>query len=210
VAALTLPPLQPINPTLLLLLLWQTRLQTYFENHGIPASVVLKLLAFFSASPADQARVLACGSPDPAAFADAAVVRQAGLFAGQLLQHPPVPDCAQLVESACKQQQQQGLEGQEEGLVANQQQQDAGGTAEKPGNTQQQQQQLSPHDLLVKLWLVWVTNGHSFRMGSALFHYGSKLTHTCAAPNTGEALFCSFAVMTVACYPELFEGISTV
>jgi hypothetical protein len=43
--------------------------QSYFEQHSIPASVVLKLLAFFSASPEDQARVLACGSPKPAAFA---------------------------------------------------------------------------------------------------------------------------------------------
>jgi hypothetical protein len=156
-------------------------LQAYFEQHGIPASVILKLLAFFSATAADQARVLACGSPDPAAFADAAVVRQAQLFAGLLLQHPPVPEFAGMVSAGCKQQQQQ----QQELLDAAQEE----GAAKKDSKNPQQQQQFSPHDLLVKLWLVWVTNGHSFCMGSALFQYGSKLTHTCAAPNTGKAYF---------------------
>jgi hypothetical protein len=47
-----------------------------------------------------------------------------------------------------------------------------------------QQQQPSAFDMLVRVWLIWVLNGHSFKMGSALFDYGSKLTHTCAAPNT--------------------------
>ncbi|WIA13990.1 hypothetical protein OEZ85_002553 [Tetradesmus obliquus] len=168
---LHVPQLKPSNPL-------YKPLQAYFESHGIPASVVLKLLACFSASSAEQSRVLACGSPDPAAFADAAVVKQAQLFAGLLLEHPPVPDFLELVDSACKQQQQQQLQEEEEALDA--QQQDEA----EVGGKQQQQQQWGPHDLLVKLWLVWVTNGHSFRQGSALFHFGSKLTHTCAAPNT--------------------------
>ncbi|KAF6263849.1 hypothetical protein COO60DRAFT_305903 [Scenedesmus sp. NREL 46B-D3] len=146
---LQVPQLKPSNPL-------YRPLQTYFEQHGIPSSVVLKLLAYCSATSADQARVLACRSPDPAAFADAQLVQQAQRFAGLLLQHPPVPDFRELLEGACRHQQQQ----------------------------QQQQQQLSAHELLVKLALVWATNGHSFGAGSALFRYGSTLTHTCAAPNT--------------------------
>jgi hypothetical protein len=153
---------------------------------------VLKLLAYFTATPEDQARVLACGNPDPAAFADAQVVQQAQLFAGLLLQHPPVPDFQELIASALNQPQQQQQDEDNAASAVhpqdeNQQQQDDAEDAGKP--QQQQQQRLSPHDLLVKLWLVWVTNGHSFRMGSALFHYGSKLTHTCAAPNTGRQLY---------------------
>jgi hypothetical protein len=47
-----------------------------------------------------------------------------------------------------------------------------------------QQQHPKAFDLLVRVWLIWVMNGHSFRLGSALFNYGSKLTHTCGLSNT--------------------------
>jgi hypothetical protein len=46
------------------------------------------------------------------------------------------------------------------------------------------QQQAEAADVLLRVWLIWVMNGHSFQQGSALFEYGSKLTHTCACPNT--------------------------
>lgn len=49
---------------------------------------------------------------------------------------------------------------------------------------QQQQQGDSASNLLVRLWLIWATNGHSFRLGSALLYYSSRLKHTCSAPNT--------------------------
>jgi hypothetical protein len=122
--------------------------QNYFESHGIPASVVLKLLAFLTAEPETQSKVLQCGSPDPTTFAGATVVQQAQLFAQLLLAHPALPEFDRLMQQQ-----------------------------------QQQQQELSAHDLLVKLWLIWVTNGHNFTSnrspGSALFEFGSKLTHTC-------------------------------
>lgn len=123
----------------------------------MPPSVVLKILAYVAAGPDTQASVLRCFCPDTTAHANALVVRQARAFATCLLQHPPVPEFAE--------------------WAAQQAEAAAADTA-----------QQAAFDVLVRVWLIWVMNGHSFNLkglqGSALFEYGSKLTHTCACPNT--------------------------
>lgn len=121
----------------------------------MPASVVLKILAYVAASPDTQASVLRCFSPDTTAHADALVVRQARAFATCLLQHPPVPEFAEWAAQQAE-------------------------AAAAASDTAQQ----AAFDVLVRVWLIWVMNGHSWMQGSALFEYGSKLTHTCACPNT--------------------------
>lgn len=167
------------------------RLQEYFEQHRVPPSVVLKIMAFVTASPSTQASVLRCFCPDPDAHSDAAVVQQARAFATCLLQHPPVPELA-----AWAQDQQAAAgdtcsslapaEGAAEHAAAAAAG-DAGGSAVAAGPAAEQAvQQRHPKafDMLVRVWLIWVMNGHSFQMGSALFEYGSKLTHTCGLSNT--------------------------
>lgn len=139
--------------------------QTYFEQHHIPASVVLKMMAFVMASPTTQASVLRCFCPDTTACADTAVVQQARAFASCLLQHPPVPEFAEWADS----------HGSEQAAATT-----PSGQAAAPGAAQNP----AAFDMLVRVWLIWVMNGHNFKLGSALFDYGSKLTHTCAGPNT--------------------------
>lgn len=120
----------------------------------MPPSVVLKILAYVAASPDTQASVLRCFCPDTTAHADALVVRQARAFATCLLQHPPVPEFAEWAAQQAE--------------------------AAAAADTAQQ----AAFDVLVRVWLIWVMNGHASQQGSALFEYGSKLTHTCACPNT--------------------------
>jgi hypothetical protein len=127
---------------------------------------VLKLLAFVVADADTQAAVLRAYCPDVAAFADTAVVRQARTFATTLLQHPPVPELAAWAAS-CDSKGQGGPQAAQRSSAA----------AASP-------QRGAAHDLLVRLWLIWVLHGHSFRQGSALFQFSSTLRHTCAPSNT--------------------------
>jgi hypothetical protein len=164
--------------------------QAYFEQHKVPPSVVLKIMAYVTASTATQASVLRCFCPDVSAYADAAVVQQARAFAACLLQHPPVPEFAEWVAS-CSQQ-----ETDTENLPAAGQGRAASDTDPEPesesfesavgtaAERQMQREHPVAFSMLMRVWLIWVMNGHSFQKGSALFDYGSKLTHTCACPNT--------------------------
>lgn len=127
-------------------------------------------------SSSTQASVLRCFCPDITAYADAAVVQQARTFANCLLQHPPIPEFAEWAESQQRSSQQS--------TDTQQQPQDPTTDSSTPLTQQQQQQNPQAYDTLVKVWLIWVMNGHKFKLGSALFDYGSKLTHTCACPNT--------------------------
>jgi hypothetical protein len=161
--------------------------QAYFDEHKVPPSVVLKIMAFVTASEATQASVLRCFCPNVSSYADAAVVQQARAFAACLLQHPPVPEFADWADS-CSQQGTgtaaagEGEAASDRGLEAESESADtAVGTA---AERQMQQEHPVAFSMLVRVWLIWVMNGHSFQRGSALFDYGSKLTHTCACPNT--------------------------
>lgn len=143
-------------------------------------------MAFVTASPVTQDSVLTCFCPDPTAHKDAAVVQQARAFAACLLQHPPAPEFAKWAEQT------QSAAHEASSLqtppAAGQTAAPAAGAAPAEGpaaeELQVQQQQPKAFDLLVRVWLIWVMNGHSFRLGSALFNYGSKLTHTCGLSNT--------------------------
>jgi len=151
-------------------------------------------MAFVMASPTTQASVLRCFCPDTTAYADTAVVQQARAFASCLLQHPPVPEFNEWASSQGSQH--QAAATPPSGLATaaaaagDAPPTDTGGTAAaaaaaagQPGS-EVAAQNPAAFDMLVRVWLIWVMNGHNFQLGSALFDYGSKLTHTCAGPNT--------------------------
>jgi hypothetical protein len=171
---LHVPQLKPSSPL-------YSPLNAYFERTHIPASVVLKILAFFTADPDAQAATLQCAAPEEAAFAAAPIVQQAKLFAATLLADPPLPDFVAQVDAYLhRQKQEQQEEDQQPGghcITA----------VGPPPSAAPLRRPPPPTDaagLLTRLWLVWVCNGHALRGGSALFEHGSKLTHTCGAANT--------------------------
>lgn len=150
-------------------------------------------MAFVTAAPSTQESVLRCFCPEITAYEDAAVVQQARVFATCLLQHPPVPELAEWANS----QRGAGAAGSDtppvDATTAA-----AGGAAAAdsadadaeelapPAAVGQEVQRQHPQafNTLMRGWLIFCMNGHSFNAGSALFSYGSKLTHTCAGPNT--------------------------
>lgn len=156
--------------------------QAYFEQHQVPPSVVLKVMAFVTASPTTQASVLRCFCPDTDAYADAPVVRQARAFASIMLQHPPVPEFADW--AAAQQPITAATAHASDAAAAPTGALTAAAAAGSGAAASMQQQHPQAFESLVRVWLIWVMNGHSFKLGSALFDFGSKLTHTCACPNT--------------------------